>query len=614
MSHPPSPEPLFLTSEAAPVFVTLHRADGSGRDTAVLLCPPFGWEEICSYRMLRHWAQDLARAGYPALRVTLPGTGDSGGSPRDHELLKAWVEAVAHAAGWVRQATGAERVATIGIGLGGLVAALAAGEGAEIDDLVLWATPARGRALIRQLKTFARFERSLFYEGRERAAPPAGADELEAGGFVLSAETVAALDAVDLAVLELPEHPARDRRALLLERDGMAVDEALRVRLESLGVAVTVMPGQGFADMTAGPQTSRVPVDVVQRVRAWLDGGSGLAGTGSGTESGVRLGAESGASGASPTAEMTVDGRGSIRETVLTIPQPFGRLAAVLSEPVQPPRAELCVILLNAGAVRRVGPSRLWVEAARRWASEGVPVVRLDVEAVGDADGDETPYRRDAALYEPWFVPQVVATMDFLQERGVAASFVLGGLCSGAYWAFNGALQDRRVSGVMMMNPRVLVWSPALGPRRDLRKLLTGRPSLAMLRRAGTGARVSALLRWLAQTPVRVLRRLWTRESPELVTGQRIDTELADMMRSGRRVLLLFSDGEPLHDELKRTGRMERLAAAPNVVIEHVPVRDHTVRPVWAQRLLHQALDRALAREPAVMALRASSPAPAGSD
>ena len=49
-------------------------------------------------------------------------------------------------------------------------------------------------------------------------------------------------------------------------------------------------------------------------------------------------------------------------------------------------------MLLNSGAVRRIGPQRMWVEAARRWAALGVPTLRFDVVGVGDSDGDGSAY------------------------------------------------------------------------------------------------------------------------------------------------------------------------------------------------------------------------------
>ena len=63
--------------------------------------------------------------------------------------------------------------------------------------------------------------------------------------------------------------------------------------------------------------------------------------------------------------------------------------------------------------------------------------------------------------------------------------FMLGGLCSGAYWSFHAALLDERVPAVLLLNPRALVWDAGLGPGRDLRALFTQRPSLAKIRRLG---------------------------------------------------------------------------------------------------------------------------------
>src|SRR5437868_1729268 len=146
---------ICLARDVDDLLVMLHEPTGGvARDTAVLLCPSFGWHQDCSYRGLRAWATELADAGYPAARLTLPSTGDSAGSPHDPGRLDAWTAAVSDGAGWLRQACGAERVVAIGIGLGGMAAYRAVAAGAPIDDLVLWAVPDRGRALLRELRGY----------------------------------------------------------------------------------------------------------------------------------------------------------------------------------------------------------------------------------------------------------------------------------------------------------------------------------------------------------------------------------------------------------------------------------------------------------------------------
>jgi hypothetical protein len=62
-------------------------------------------------------------------------------------------------------------------------------------------------------------------------------------------------------------------------------------------------------------------------------------------------------------------------------------------------------------------------------------------------------------------------------------------------------------------------------------------------------------------------------------------------------VTVLFTEREPLRDELERSGWLARLEAAPAVTVDRVRVIDHTLRPVWAQDQLEAALDRALSQE-----------------
>ncbi len=285
----------------------------------------------------------------------------------------------------------------------------------------------------------------------------------------------------------------------MLQRDGIDVDQRLRHHLQAGGAEVTVAPGSGYGDMTSHPQQAQPPLAVIALVSAWLAESSQPA---PGSSPAITP-----APGAVSSAKISLGTGRAVRETPVAIPQSFGALSGVLVEPLQRPRHGLRVILLNAGAVRRIGPSRMWVECARRWAASGLTTLRLDVKGIGDADGDTTPYMTDAGLYVPELVPQVLSAIDFMQARGDGERFILGGLCAGAYWAFHGALRDPRVTAALMVNPRALIWDTGLGPARDLRALLTEPFSLAKIRRVATGPRLRLFLRWLLAAPARALRR-----------------------------------------------------------------------------------------------------------
>ncbi|MDX6716033.1 MAG: hypothetical protein QOH30_2591, partial [Baekduia sp.] len=61
---------LYLDAGDEP-FLVRHDAPAGPVQRAVLLVPPFGWEEICSYRPRRIWAHHLAERGAAVARLDL---------------------------------------------------------------------------------------------------------------------------------------------------------------------------------------------------------------------------------------------------------------------------------------------------------------------------------------------------------------------------------------------------------------------------------------------------------------------------------------------------------------------------------------------------------------
>lgn len=584
-----TPSPMYLEAGAEHVFALFHPADGSQRQTtSVLICPPLGWEDISSYRSRRAWAQELAGSGFPAMRIDLPATGDSGGRPRDPQRLLAWTSAVTTAARQLRAMPGCERVAAIGIGLGGLLLCEAIAEDAPIEEVALWAVGARGRTQLRELRAFSRLQdfKPAGLTSDEAASPSDG--ELTAGGFLLSGETVADVEQLDVAAMTLAPH--RLRRALLLGRDGVPADARLQASLEQQGVLVASAPGDGYSAMMAKPQFARSPTTTFALVESWLQETSSAAAS-------VRAARSSTSSEPAAMVELSVAGT-RIRERPLAFSGSQGKLFGILSESLSK-RSELCVVMLNAGAIRHIGPNRMWVEAARRWAALGVPTVRLDLEGIGDADGDEERFAEESEFHVPQLVAQVRSALDVLQDSGIARRFVLTGLCSGAYWSFHAALEDERVSAAFMLNPRAIYWDPSLDASRDLRRGLL-RPSSwrKVLRGEVSLARIAALAVKLPFTlPLRAFKRWQERHGGGDAVERAFDLAAKDQ----KRLALIFSENEPLHEEFEQEGRLGCLEQRANVTIELIPGRDHTLRPLESQRCAHEALDRALERELALV-------------
>jgi pimeloyl-ACP methyl ester carboxylesterase len=597
--------PVVLGHGSGAMAGMLALPDGPGRDVAVLLCPPFGWDAMCAHRHLGDWGAALARAGFPALRFDLPGTGDSAGGPHDPERLAAWTAAVTDAAQWLRERTGCTRVAAVGIGLGGLLAVRAASDGAPIDDLALWGVPARGRRFVRELKAFARLETP--------GTPPDGIDgdpddgAMTVAGYVLSPATMADLSAVELAELALPSG-----RALLLERDGRAPDEALSAALAAAGATVATAPGPGYERMMMlEPQDSRPAWATFDAIRAWLEEAPG-ADT-------APAAAPATSDADRPVLALDVDGA-AIRETPLLIEHVFGAPVAIVAQPADAgAAADLCLVLLNAGPQRHIGPNRMWVEQARRWAARGVPSARVDLAGIGDADGEGGRFDDTLTFYDPAYTEQVGRVLDALIEQGVGRRFLVLGLCGGGWWAQEALQADDRVVCALGINTGALLFDGGWGrtafeARVMVRKALAPRTWLRVL-----GGKTSfhvhirtlrRLARGVLLAPVRALRRRPGRDDPEAPPPDPLDDLFDRLAAADKRLDLIFAGEEPLHATMVAEGRLERMGRWPGVTVCHVPVAGnvHTLRPRWLQREVHAFMDATIERE---VRAAAGAPAPA---
>jgi hypothetical protein len=194
-----------------------------------------------------------------------------------------------------------------------------------------------------------------------------------------------------------------------------------------------------------------------------------------------------------------------------------------------------------------------------------------------------------------------VAAIDALEASGFGPRFVLIGLCSGGYWAFNVALDDDRVGAAVVLNPKALIWDVGLSARRTARiartalKTATWRRFLRgeiPMRRIATVARAvatrAAHAAWAV--PTRRLR-------PDGAAPGSIDGLLDRLRRRNVAVVLAFSNDELLRTELEEQGLPARMRQWPNAAWVQLPGRDHTVRPIVAQVAVHELLDRALQDE-----------------
>lgn len=537
--------------------------------SGVVIVSPFGWDDICAYRPLRSLARSLGSRGIATLRFDLPGTGDSSGSALDCNLISAWIRSVESAVAELRAAAGVQEVSILGIRLGAMLALAAASAGARVEKLILWGASATGRALLRELRAFRNLEVSDM-EGVE-IAPPQPVDGLEVAGFLLTPETQRDLDAFTLSDLA----PMPNRKVLLLTRDSFPHDHKLAECLEKTGCQVTMKMGAGYQDMLAAPHepipfspaTAEIILDFLQP----------------NTE-------------AQPPVDWPrrekFSGEGccqveeGVLETVLPLPYRDKALFSILTQSTGSAPSEWGLLFMNAGGVRHIGPNRMWVEAARRWAARGVPSIRVDFHRVGESGGDEPA--SIARLHEDDMVLQLRLAMNAMRSHLNCQRFIAIGLCSGAFVAFQAAIQDPAIRSAILLNPRLFFWDAEIEPRRlakragagcaDLgywRRLLKGEVQPERIMQAARVALNSLLHRGRqGQIPAEELRRAWDQ-----------------IKRFETRVTLVFADGEPLIEEMAQEKQMPP-PDSPSIRCLRVGKTGHTFRALWAQRVAQDLIDQ----------------------
>ncbi len=535
----------------AGAFVVEHRPPSGAAVGGVLILPPLGYEDTSAYRPLRILADALAEAGFHTLRLDWPGLGDSAGSALDEDLPLRRLEAVRAALRALREA-GHASVGVVGVRAGGLLAMEAGG----FDELVLWGTPASGRALLREERAFHRMASQAF------GAPPADAPALpagamEAGGFVMGAATGAALEAM------VPRADPELRRALVLPREGASAAPELLAALSAHGAAVAEAAHGGLGDLLEDPYRSGLAPAVREAVVGFFSKGTARP-----VED--RRGAS------------TLTLPGGILERPFVVPGGAGELSGVVCEPAGGARPGAAwTIFYNAGGVRRSGPNRLWTEAARALAAEGVPSLRVDVRDVGDSDGVSAPRTDLEAMYSVDSVADAILAIDAVRQLGAGVVDVVG-LCSGAYLAVQAA-NARPVRGALLINCLAFVWDEdarsnglasqigrSLFNARRWRRLLEGRIDARQLARAIV---VQARLRGQD-----LLAR--AKGAP---AASAVDQLLHSVLLRGTHFQLVSSEADPSVDYLERHVPVER---RPPLLI--VPGVDHTLRPAWSHRRVVQ--------------------------
>ncbi|MGH9088176.1 MAG: serine aminopeptidase domain-containing protein, partial [Acidimicrobiales bacterium] len=330
-----------------------------------MLCPPLFAHAAPAHHPYRLLARQLVAAGVTVVRFDYEGTGDSAGDLSGPDVVDTWLESVRRAAELARSLAPGP-LGLVGLRMGALLAAAAAGRADGADVLVLWDPSVSGRAFLRQQQALHAMR---FGKGRADGV-------VEMPGILLDAAPAAAV-----AALRLTAEPPSARTLVLLRPDepldavgwlGAGGAGAPGVQVERLN------PGEQEGLLEVDPLASEVPWHGIGRVASWL--GATLVAVAEAPPGTVPAPPSTPAPWVS-TGPVLVDTGAGVEGTRTVVRERAVRLGplelfGVETGPAGSPRGRSATrrdarrpgpvaVFLSSGADHRTGPSRLWVTLAR---------------------------------------------------------------------------------------------------------------------------------------------------------------------------------------------------------------------------------------------------------
>jgi uncharacterized protein len=130
--------PFFFGSSRKQLFGIHHPPKTElARNTAILLCYPFGDEYMRTHKAVRQLTLQLAKAGFHLLRFDYFATGDSAGESEEG-TIEQWIDDVGIAADELKETSGLASISIVGLRLGATIATEAVATRTDVSDLVLW--------------------------------------------------------------------------------------------------------------------------------------------------------------------------------------------------------------------------------------------------------------------------------------------------------------------------------------------------------------------------------------------------------------------------------------------------------------------------------------------
>jgi pimeloyl-ACP methyl ester carboxylesterase len=556
--------PCWFGPAARPRFGWFHAPASGHARAGVVLCPPLARDLLQAHYALRRVAEGLVQQGIVAFRFDYDGTGDSFGRSDDPSRVEAWLDSVSDALALVR-ASGVDHVGAVGMRVGATLAAEAARRDGGVSELVLWDPCVSGKAFLTEQKALTSLTLGV--------APTRADGSVETPGMVYQRSTVAALHALSIT----QPGPPLAARTLVLTRPDRPPSRALIERLADSAAEFDEAPDQEQL-MDVGSPFQVLPDRSIERIVTWIAQAAPAATR--------RVVAPK--RGGAIVADTTSDGRPVIEQPVELGPLGLFGIATEAPGSLKGPT----VLMLSVANEHHVGPNRMWVELARRWA-ENMRVVRFDLSGLGDS-----PTRPG----QPEFVSRALEAFDDIDDVARAVSpddptdVVLVGLCSAAYQAVESALISApraivAVNPVLSFRPPEMDDGASVDPRRRICL-----PRTDLIEQFHDRGRLSPLRR-------RFPNLGWTIRNV-MAGSRRPAVWLRDLQGTGVRALFVCGDAEKRQMRSGMTSRnWHSLTASDQLRVEHIPGLDHGLLLAAHRERVTAMMTEFLTPQPADIAL-----------
>ncbi len=583
--------PLYFGKEDKPVFGWLHLPKSNRvLNKAIIICQPLALDYMSAYRSMRYLADYFASEGFACLRFDYYGTGDSGGYTEQDSTIQDAAYSVTQAIAWLNLHCPVTAFSLVGFRFGASIAALVS-QDYEVEELALWAPIDNGKRYLREIKALQAASHSI-----PQASSSSQAERLEAAGMVYWPNTQ-----TQLAELEFENLKPMANRITVIPRDDAKRQPKFIDTWLKQEFPVELMRLPGSSDMLKLAEDTRVPHQSFQQLvsnlrkppGATIDLTSTVRQLENVETKGLRQHTKCSLGYIHPEyldySATKSETPSKVIECVLQ--SKSSNLLAILTKTGDNGVSHRpCVVLLNSGAIHRVGSNRLHVLLARQLAGKGFPCLRMDIPGLGDSISGSPELENKEHL--PDIEPYVYEMIDLLKRQGYK-KFIVAGLSSGAFYAYNAILrnQDDAIIDSLIINPEQfyvaeasaetvnlaeqeggwLYYSQQLKNPQKWKKLISGKVNFRYINKIIAGKARSVAKKLTNQMSRRQLNNVDSIQDE-------LSHDLLYIAQNNRKITFVLSEQDPANEIIKLLGgqSISKLEARGSLKRIRIPGADHT--------------------------------------